>query len=141
MHAQRLTGRQVPDDQLATQLQPGRSLAAHLLQHETGAAEDACPQRLLEAHPDGDLRRGAEKPVPVNHILRALPQLHRDNVPRHLGGKGHIAAGLVGAVFGHEEAAAAGHPLERAEQPTAPAHLGMSRHLYGSGHPGELSAL
>ena len=141
MHPKCLAGCQLLDDQLAAELQPGCSLAAHLLQHEPCAAKDACAQRLLEAYADCDLRGGAQKPVPVNHVLRALPQLHWNNVSRYLGGEGDLAAGLNGAVFGHEEAAAAGHPLERTENSAASAHLCMGCHLNGSGHPRELTAL
>ena len=79
--------------------------------------------------------------MPVDHILRAWPNLDRHDVPRHLGGKGDHAGSAVGAVFGHEQAAAAGHALEHAEEAATSAHLRVGGHLDRSGHPGELAAL
>src|ERR1035438_9222161 len=127
MHEQGFAGSEVLDDQLAGKLEPRRTLAAYLLQQKTVAAKDARAQRLLEADPDGDLRRGAEKAVPVNHVLGTLAQLDRHNVSRHLDRKRHFAAILHGAVLGHEQAAAAGHPLERAKNPAAATHLRIDR--------------
>src|ERR1035438_2584403 len=51
------------------------------------------------------------------------------------------AGSAVGAVFGHEQAAAAGHALEHAEEAATSAHLRVGGHLDRSGHPGELAAL
>ena len=47
----------------------------------------------------------------------------------------------VGPVLGHEEAAAAGHALDDAEEAAAAAHLRVGGHLDRGGHPGELAAL
>ena len=111
MHTQRLAGRQVLDDQLPAQFKPSRSLAGKLLQEESVAAEDARAQRLLKADADGDLRSGAKEAMAVHHVLLPRDELDGHNVPRHLGGEGNLAGILHGAVFGHEDASAAGNPL------------------------------
>ena len=47
-----------------------------LLQHEAVAAKDARAERLLEADADGDLRRGAQKAVAMDHVLAAVASSH-----------------------------------------------------------------
>ena len=79
--------------------------------------------------------------MPMDHELLARSQLDRHNVARHLGGKGNFAGVLVGTVLGHEQAAAAGHPLQGTKESAASAHLRMRRHLDRAGHPRELAAL
>ena len=71
----------------------------------------------------------------MEHVLAARADLDRHNVAGHPGGKRDHARSPVGAVLGHEEAAAAGYPLEHAEEAAAPAHLRVGGHLDGSGHP------
>ena len=141
MDAQDFAGGKVLHDQLAGELDPRRSLAGDLLEQEAVAAKDAGAQRLLEADADGDAVGGAEEAVAVDHVLLAGADGDGDDVARDLGGERDFAGILHGAVFSHEEAAAAGHALEHAEEAAASAHLGVGGHLDRSSHPGELTAL
>ena len=131
VNAQVFARRQVFADQFAGKLQPRRAAAAELLQHEAAAAEDARAQRLLKAHADRHLRRGAEKAVPMHHVLIAGVERHRHDVARHLGGERHFTRGACGPVLGHEQRASADHALERAEQAATAAHLRVRAHLDG----------
>src|SRR5208337_832830 len=65
MHAESLAGLKIAHDQLSGQFEPGGALSAESLQQETVAAENARPQRLLEADANLNLRRGAQKAVTV----------------------------------------------------------------------------
>ena len=95
----------------------------------------------VENDAERHLGGGTEEAMAVNHVLVALPQLHGNDVPGHLGGERDFPGILPGAVLRHEDAAAPDDALEDAEQSAAPAHLRMSGHLDGLGHPGELATL
>ena len=139
VHAQRLSRGQILDHQLPRQLDPASALPGHLLQQESVSAEDPGAQGLLEANPELDLRGGAEKAVAVDQILHSGADLDRLDVPRDTGGKGNLAPGAHGAVFGHEQASSARHSFQRAEESSSPAKLGVGLHLDRAAHPGELS--
>ena len=91
MHAQHFAGREVLLDELAGELEPRRAHAANALQQESIAAKDARAERLLKSQRDGDLRRGAQKAVPVHQILLPLAELDGHNVAGDFGGKRHRA--------------------------------------------------
>ena len=114
-------------------------MPGHLLQQESVSAEDPGSQRLLETDPELNLGRGAEEAVTMNQILHAGTNLHRLDVPRDPGSKGNLAASTHRAVFRHEQASAARHSLQGAEDSSPSAELGVRLQLNGAAHPGELT--
>src|SRR5262245_44323264 len=119
MHAQSFARLQIADYEFAGEFEPGGALSAEVLEQEAAAAEDACAERLLEADGNLNLRRGAEKAVAMNHVLVPGRDLNRHDVSRQLRRERHFARSADGAVFGHEDGAAAGHALQNAEQASA----------------------
>ena len=75
----------------------------------------------------------------MNHVLVARRNFDGNDVAGELGGEGQFSRGAEGAVFGHEDGAAAGDALEDAEESSAAGELGVGRHLDRAAHPGELS--
>ena len=71
---------QVFDDELARELEPGGSLAGDALEQEAVAAEDAGAERLLEAHAELNVGRGAEEAVAMDEVLVAPADLDGDDV-------------------------------------------------------------
>src|SRR6185437_4291678 len=141
MNAQRLAGLKVAHDDLAAQLQPCGPIAVELLQQESVAAEDARAERLLEAHPQLNLRGGAEETMTVNQKLVSGSDLNGQNMPGNLGCESDLAGITLRRVLGHEEAAPAHYTFERAEESAAAHHLGMRGHADGLGHPAKLAGL
>src|SRR5215813_9263291 len=116
MYAQSFSRLQVADDEFAGEFEPGGALSAEVLEQEAAAAEDARAERLLEAYGNLNLRRGAQKALAMNHVLVPGRDLNRHDVSGQLGRERHLARRADGAVFGHENGAAAGHALQNAEQ-------------------------
>jgi hypothetical protein len=94
---------------------------------------------LLEAYADLNLRRAAEEAVAVDHVVVRGGDFYGDDVAGEFGGEGKFADGALGAVFGHEDGAAAGYALEDAEEASAAGELGVRGHLDGAAHPGKFS--
>ena len=92
MDAQRLSRSQVLHDQFPRQLDPASALPGHLLQQESVSAKDSGAQRLLEANPELNLRRRAEKAMAVDQVLHSGADLDRLDVSGNPGGKGNLAA-------------------------------------------------
>jgi len=141
MHEQRFAGCEVFDDHFAGKFEPGGSDAGDFLQEESVAAEDARSERLLEADADLDLVGGAQEAVAMDHEFVAGADFDRDDVAGDAGGECDLAGCSEGAVFGHEEGAAAGYALECSEKAAASAELGVCGHLDGLAHPRKLSGL
>jgi hypothetical protein len=100
-----------------------------MLQQEALAAKDAGAQRLLKADADLDLRGAAQETVPLNHVLMPGTDFERHDVARKLSGERQFSSRSNGAIFRHEERAAAGHALEDAKESSATTHLGVCREL------------
>ena len=111
---------EVADDEFAGEFEPGGALSAEALQQEAVAAKNARAQRLLEADADLNLRGGAEKAVAVNHVFVSGRDFDGHDVAGEFGGERDFAGGPAGAVFGHEDGAAAGHALETPKRPPPP---------------------
>ena len=141
MDAKSFSGREIFDDEFTGEFEPGGALSAEVLEDEAVAAEDAGAEGLLESDADLDVGRGAEEAVAVNHVFVAGADLDGDDVSRKLGGEGDFAALAQGAVFGHEERAAAGDAFDGAEDSSTSAELGVGGELDGTGHPGKLARL
>jgi len=77
----------------------------------------------------------------MDHVFVSRRDLNRDDVSRQLGRERHLARGADGAVFGHENRAAAGYALQHTKQPSAAGKLRVRGHLDGSSHPRKLSRL
>src|SRR6201987_2184855 len=82
MHPQSFARLQILHDQLAGKLDPCGPGSADVLQQEPVASEDSCPQRLLEADADLNLRRRTQKTVPMNHVFVSRANFDRHNMPR-----------------------------------------------------------
>ena len=65
----------------------------------------------------------------MNHVFMARRDFNGNDVARELGGKGHFAGCANGAIFSHENRAAARHPFQHAKQPSAAPKLRVRRHL------------
>jgi hypothetical protein len=137
--AESFSGLKVADDKFAGEFEPGHALSSDALEQEAVATENSCAERLLEADAELNLRGGAEKPMAVDHEFVSGRNFDRNDVAGELGGKGQFAGRSHGAVFGHEDGAAAGDALEHAEKASAAAELRVRGHLNGTGHPGEFS--
>src|SRR5271154_5833543 len=75
----------------------------------------------------------------MDEILISIAYWDRKNVPGNFGCEGEFAGRSEGAVLGHEQAAAARDPADRAQKSTSTRHLRMGGHLDGGAHPGKLS--
>src|SRR5579859_2802285 len=139
VHAQGLARLQVLDHDFARKLEPRRADAAHLLQQKAVAAKYARAQRLLKADTELNLFCRAEKSVAMDVVVVSGLHLNGQNVSRHAGGKGDFAGRSPGAVLGHEQAAAAGHALQCAEEPAAAHHLRVGGHIDRARHPRQLA--
>src|ERR1051326_2671344 len=87
MHAQSFAGLKIAHHQFSGKFEPRCTLSAHSLQEETVSTKDSCPERLLEADADLNLRGRTEKSVAVNHVFVARRHFHGNDMARKLGGE------------------------------------------------------
>src|SRR6185437_4893383 len=141
MHPQVLAGCEIAHNELAGKLQPRDALPTETLEQEAAAAEDARAERLLEADRNLDLRRRAQEPVAMDHVLVPGRDFNRNDVSGQLGGERNLARRADGAIFGHEQRSAASHALQHAEEASAAGELRVRGHLDGAAHPRKFSRL
>src|SRR3984893_3456662 len=89
-------------DQLTRKLDPCGPHSADVLQQEAVTAENSCPQRLLEADANLNLRRRAQKSVPVNHVFVSRANFDRHNMARQRCGEGNPSRAANSTVLRHE---------------------------------------
>src|SRR5277367_3907950 len=75
----------------------------------------------------------------MNEVFVTVAHRHGEDVAGNLGGEGEFAGRSEGAVFSHEEAAAASDATDGAKETAAAGHLGVGGHLNRGAHPGKLA--
>src|SRR3984893_18439864 len=80
MHAQGVARLQVVAHDLAAEPDPRGSLSLQALHAKTRAAENPCPQPLLEADRKLDAERRAHEAMAMNHVALAWRDLHRQDL-------------------------------------------------------------
>src|ERR1700690_564269 len=115
MHPQSFSRLKIADHEFAGKFQPRGPLPAQFLQKKAVAAENSRAQRLLEGDGDLNLRCPAQKAVAMNQVLVSRRDFNRNNVSRQLGRKRDFAGNPGGAILGHENRPAPGHPLNHSE--------------------------
>src|SRR5579864_9083004 len=101
VNSQSFSRLQVAHDEFTGEFEPGRSLAAELLQQEAVATENARSERLLEADRNLNLRGRAQKAVAMNHVFVSRRDFDRHDVAGQFGGKGQLTTRTDGPIFRH----------------------------------------
>ena len=75
----------------------------------------------------------------MDHVFVAGRDFDGHDVAGDARGEGQLAVAAHGAVFGHEQAAAADYAFDGAQQTAASGELGVGGHLHVGRHPGKLA--